>query len=98
MDSHGRRCQDTDNTGKDTMYRAVFESPYKVSNMEITGYELPSTGDDWYLDLSATLVKELPNSHIDVNLRVYDGEIEDDDKLLGECEDSFSKSIVQSRR
>ena len=31
---------------KDTMYRAVFESPYKVSNMEITGYELPSTGDD----------------------------------------------------
>ena len=76
---------------KDMTYRAIFDSPYKISHMEITGYELPSTGDDWYLNLSAQLAKELPNVSIAVTLRVYDGETEDADKLLGECEDSFSK-------
>ena len=75
---------------KDTTYRAIFESPYQISNMDITGYALQSTGDDWYMNLSATLTEALPSTNMDVTLRIYDGETAEEDKLLGEYEDTFS--------
>lgn len=39
---------------KDMTYRAIFESPYKIENMQVAEYALPSSGNNWYVNLAVT--------------------------------------------
>lgn len=37
---------------KDMTYRAIFESPYKIENMQVAEYALPSSGNNWYVNMA----------------------------------------------
>ena len=40
---------------KDMTYRAIFESPYKIENMQVAEYALPSSGNNWYVNMAVNL-------------------------------------------
>ena len=66
----------------DTFYRAVFESPYNVTGLEVKEYALPSEGDTWYLNVGTTVDQALPD-YLIATVSVYDGETADEEHLLG---------------
>lgn len=74
---------------KDMTYRAIFESPYKIENMQVAEYALPSSGNNWYVNMAVNLADSLP-SNMKVTFHIYDGESISEEHLLGEYKTSFA--------
>ena len=74
---------------KDMAYRAIFESPYKIENMQVAEYALPSSGNNWYVNMAVNLADSLP-SNMKVTFHIYDGESISEEHLLGEYKTSFA--------
>lgn len=69
---------------ENTTYRAVFNSTFEIATEEVQNYALPAEGDSWYLNLHLGLNQEQTAEKALFTVKVYEGEEENEDKLLGE--------------
>ena len=57
--------------------------------MQVAEYALPSSGNNWYVNLAVNLADSLP-SNMKVTFHIYDGESVSEEHLLGEYKTSFA--------